>query len=302
MSLLVVGSIGIDTLETPHGKADNVLGGAAVYCGIGASFFANVRVVGVVGEDFAEQHLAFLRAYKLDLDGLEVKPGKTFRWGAKYQADVNIRETLFTDLNVFAAFNPRIPEKYRDSAYVFLGNIQPELQLSVLEQIKQPHLVALDTMNYWIERTPNELRKVLQRVDVLFVNDSEARSLAEDTHLISAIDRIRKMGPKTIIIKKGEHGVLMSHDHSFFSAPGFPLDKVCDPTGAGDTFAGGFMGYMAKTDRLDQSTFRQAAICGSVMASFACEQFGPERFKTLDDSQIRARVNAFHEMTKFVPW
>jgi sugar/nucleoside kinase (ribokinase family) len=302
MSLLVVGSIGFDTLETPFGKAENVLGGAAVYCGIGASFFSAVRVVGVVGEDFLQEHVAFLRAHKLDLDGLEVKPGKTFRWGATYGNDLNSRETLFTDLNVFASFNPRIPEKYRDTEYVFLGNIGPELQLGVLEQIKQPRLVALDTMNYWIERTSAELRKVLQRVDVLFVNDSEARALAEDSNLVSATQRIRKMGPKIIIIKKGEHGALMSTGNSFFSAPAFPLESVCDPTGAGDTFAGGFMGYLAKVDRLDEAAFRQAAICGSTMASFACERFGPERFETLNENEIHNRVNAFHEMTTFVPW
>jgi len=302
MSLLVVGSIGFDTLETPFGRAEEVLGGAAVYCGIGASFFSTVRVVGVVGEDFSNEHIAFLRTYKLDLDGLEVKPGKTFRWGATYGDDLNTRKTLFTDLNVFASFNPRIPEKYRDSTYVFLGNIGPELQLSVLEQIKQPRLVALDTMNYWIERTPIELRKVLQRVDVLLVNDSEAKSLAGDNNLVNATRLIRKMGPKTIIIKKGEHGALMSTGDSFFTAPAFPLETVCDPTGAGDTFAGGFMGHLAKADRIDEMTFRQAAICGSTMASFACERFGPERFQTLQETEIHQRVNAFHEMTKFVPW
>ncbi len=302
MSFLVVGSIGFDSLETPFGKADEVLGGTAVYCGISASFFSNARLVGVVGEDFSEKEMAFLRSYRLDLDGVEIKAGKSFRWGATYGADLNSRETLFTDLNVFASFNPRIPEKYRDSTYVFLGNIGPELQLSVLEQIKQPRLVALDTMNYWIERTPDELRKVLKRVDVLLVNDSEAKSLADHTNLVNATKLIRKMGPKIIIIKKGEHGALMSTGENFFCTPAFPLETVCDPTGAGDTFAGGFMGYLAKVDKLDETAFRQAAICGSAMASFACEQFGPERFQTLDDSQIRARVNAFYEMTKFLPW
>jgi len=302
MSLLVVGSIGFDTLETPFGKVEEVLGGTAVYCGISASFFSGARLVGVVGEDFSEKEMAFLRSYRLDLDGVEIKPGKSFRWGATYGVDLNSRETLFTDLNVFASFNPRIPEKYHDSTYVFLGNIGPELQLSVLEQIKQPRLVALDTMNYWIERTPNELRKVLQRVDVLLVNDSEAKSLADHQNLVNATKLIRKMGPKIIIIKKGEHGALLSTGENFFCAPAFPLETVCDPTGAGDTFAGGFMGYLAKADKLDETAFRQAAICGSTMASFACERFGPERFQSLDDSQIRARVNAFHEMTKFVPW
>ena len=302
MSLLVVGSIGLDTVETPYGKTDEILGGAAVYCGLGASFFANVRLVGVVGDDFPEKHLALLRAQRLDLDGVEIKPGKTFRWGATYGADLNTRETRFTELNVFANFNPQIPEKYRDSQYVFLGNIGPELQLSVLEQIKQPRLVALDTMNYWIERTPNELRKVLKRVDVLFVNDSETRALAEDAHLVSAARRIREMGPKTIVIKKGEHGVLLSGSDGFFSAPAFPLENVCDPTGAGDTFAGGFMGHLAKAQRQDEASFRQAAVCGSAMASFACERFGTERFQSLSEAEISQRVKAFHELTKFALW
>ena len=302
MSLLVVGSMGLDTVETPQGRADEVLGGAAVYCGVGASFFATARLVGVVGEDFPEEAMDFLRAHRLDLDGVEVKPGKTFRWGATYGNDLNSRETLFTHLNVFASFNPQIPEKYRDSQYVFLGNIGPELQRAVLEQIKEPRLVALDTMNYWIERTPAELRNVLKRVHVLLVNDSEARSLAEDPNLVSAARRIRQMGPHTIIIKKGEHGVLMCNHDGFFSAPAFPLEKVCDPTGAGDTFAGGFMGYLAKVGRQDETALRQAVVCGSAMASFACELFGLERFRTLSEHEIRERVQAFHAMTTFSPW
>lgn len=302
MSLLVVGSMGLDTVETPFGKVDDALGGAAVYCGVGASYFAEVRLVGVVGEDFPEEEMAFLRSRKLDLEGVEVKPGKTFRWGATYGTDLNTRETLFTDLNVFGSFNPQIPEKYRDTPYVFLGNIGPDLQLAVLQQIKRPRLVALDTMNYWIERTPAQLREVLKQVDVLFVNDAEARSLAEDANLICAANRVRQLGPKIIVIKKGEHGVLMCHGEAFFCAPAFPLEKVYDPTGAGDTFAGGFMGHLARVDRVDDAALRQAVICGSAMASFICESFGLERFRNLSESEINERVNAFHEITKFVPW
>ena len=302
MSLLVVGSMGLDTLETPFGKADEQLGGAAVYCGVGASYFTGVRVVGVVGEDFPQAHMDFMRSRRLDLEGVEVKPGKTFRWGATYGHDLNNRETLFTDLNVFAGFNPRIPDRYRDTPYVFLGNIGPELQLAVLDQIVKPRLVGLDTMNYWIERTPEILHQVLKRVDVLFVNDSEAKQLAGDVNLVHAARRIREMGPTVIIIKKGEHGVMMFRDDNVFCAPAFPLEKVCDPTGAGDTFAGGFMGHLARIAKLDEVTFRQAAICGSAMASFACENFGPERFRTLADGEITRRVEAFHKMTTFVPW
>lgn len=302
MSLLVVGSIGLDTVETPFGKVEEVLGGAAVYCSVGASYFADVRLVGVVGEDFPEKEMAFLRSRKLDLDGVEVRPGKTFRWGAMYGTDLNTRQTLFTDLNVFGRFDPQIPEKYRDTPYVFLGNIGPELQLAVLRQMRRPRLVALDTMNYWIERTAEQLREVLKQVDVLFVNDAEARSLAEDTNLVCAAARVRELGPKTIVVKKGEHGVLMCTGKTFFCAPAYPLEKVCDPTGAGDTFAGGFMGYLAKADRVDDAALRQAVICGSAMASFICESFGLDRLRTLSEQEIRERVHAFHEMTTFESW
>jgi sugar/nucleoside kinase (ribokinase family) len=303
MSLLVIGSLGLDTVETPFGAVENVIGGTAVYCSVAASYFTTVRLVGVVGKDFPQLDIAFLRGRGVDLDGLEIKPGKSFSWGGRYGYDLNSRDTLFTHLNVFEAFNPRLPEKYRDTPFVFLGNIGPELQLSVLEQIKRPQLVALDTMNYWIERTPAELARVLKRVDVLLINDSEMRELAGEYNLVKAARRIREMGPKVIIIKKGEHGAVMITGEHFFWAPAYPLENVFDPTGAGDTFAGGFMGYITKVGTLDESILRQAVIYGSTFASFVVEDFSIGRIRNLREEEIRQRFSNFHEMTRFTqPW
>ena len=303
MSLLVVGSMGLDTIETPWGRAEDVIGGTAIYCGVTASYFANVNLVGVVGEDFPAAEIEFLKSRNIDLAGLEIKPGKSFRWGGKYHLDLNSRDTLFTHLNVFETFQPVIPEKYRDTPFVFLGNIGPDLQLDVLNQVRNPQFVALDTMNYWIERTPEALRRVLARIDVLLVNDSEARQLAEEPNLVKAARLIRKMGPKIIIIKKGEHGAIMASDGTFFWAPAFPLENAFDPTGAGDTFAGGFMGYVTKANKLDDATLRQAVVYGSTFASFAVEKFSLDRIRDLKEEEVRARFGEFQSMTRFTrPW
>ncbi|MCI0693771.1 PfkB family carbohydrate kinase [candidate division KSB1 bacterium] len=303
MSLLVIGSLGLDTVETPFGTVENAIGGTAVYCSVSASHFTQVNLVGVIGEDFPSTEIAFLRSRGIDLDGLEIKPGKSFSWGGRYGFDLNSRDTLFTHLNVFETFNPRIPEKYRDTPFIFLGNIGPDLQLSVLEQISKPQLVALDTMNYWIERTPAELARVLKRVDVLLVNDSEMRQLSGEHNLLKAARQVRAMGPKIIVVKKGEHGAIMITDGRFFYAPAFPLENVFDPTGAGDTFAGGFMGYLTKCRRIDEAALRQAIIYGSTFASFVVEDFSIGRLRHLREDEIRTRFINFHEMTKFLkPW
>jgi sugar/nucleoside kinase (ribokinase family) len=303
MSLLVIGSLGLDTVETPFGAVKDVIGGTAVYCSVSAGYFTKVNLVGVVGEDFPPAEISFLRHSGVDIDGLEIKPGKSFSWGGRYGYDLNSRDTLFTHLNVFETFNPRLPEKYRDTPFVFLGNIGPELQLRVLKQIKQPQLVALDTMNYWIELMPAELAAVLKHVDVLLVNDSEMRQLSGEYNLIKGARRVREMGPKIIIVKKGEHGAIMITSENFFYAPAYPLENVFDPTGAGDTFAGGFMGYLAQCGRVDENILRQAVIYGSTFASFVVEDFSIGRLRHLQENEIRHRFINFHEMTRFVrPW
>ncbi|MFQ5708432.1 MAG: PfkB family carbohydrate kinase [bacterium] len=299
MSILVVGSVAFDSVETPLGKAEEALGGSATYFSAAASYFAPVQLVAVVGQDFREDRLDFLRQRNVDLTGLEIKEGKTFRWGGKYNFDLNMRETLFTHLNVFENFQPRIPQAYRDSQHVFLANIAPELQLEVLSQIRAPRLVALDTMNFWIEGSLSALQKTLGKVDVLIVNDSEARQLAEEFNLFRASKAIHEMGPKVIIIKKGEHGALMITADSYFWAPAYPLETIYDPTGAGDSFAGGFMGYLAKVDDLSQESLRRAIIFGSTMASFCVEKFSMERLKELNEEAIRQRFQEFWKMTNF---
>lgn len=304
MSLLVVGSLGLDTVETPFGKATDVIGGTAIYCGVTASYFTTVRLVGVVGEDFPQVEIDYFRQRGIDLSGLEIKPGKSFSWGGRYHLDLNMRDTLFTHLNVFESFRPTLPPQYRDTPFVFLGNIGPELQLEVLNQMTTPpRLVSLDTMNYWIERTPEALSRVLRHVDVLLVNDSEARQLAREANLVKASRYIHDLGPKTIIIKKGEHGALMISRGQYFWAPAYPLENVFDPTGAGDTFAGGFMGYLAQAGAIDDRTLRQAVIYGSTFASFVVEDFSLRRIRNLSPEEITRRFNEFHTMTRFTtPW
>lgn len=299
MDLLVVGSIGFDSIETPHGKTEKQLGGTAVFCSVAASYFTKVGMVATVGSDFPEHHVDFLKSKNVDLTGLTKLDGETFHWGARYHHNMNRRDTLFTHLNVFEQFSPEIPQAYRDTPFLFLGNIAPSLQMHVLDQMTAPKIVALDTMNFWIEGTPDDLAKVLRKTKVLLVNDEEAAQLTGEGNHLKAAKAINKMGPEIVIIKKGEHGAAMIHDNEYFYAPAFPLDQVSDPTGAGDTFAGGFMGYLAKASRIDKGTLRRAMVFGSAMASFAVENFSVERLRHLVSDEIDQRFDAFHEMVSF---
>lgn len=299
MSILVVGSVAYDTVETPFGKAERVLGGSASFFSVAASFFTPVRLVAVVGEDFGEAQLAAFRGRPIDLDGLERTAGKTFHWQGKYSYDLNHRDTICTDLNVFEFFKPRLPQSYRDVEHVFLGNIDPELQLDVLEQVERPRLVACDTMNFWIGGKPEALRRTLARVDVLLVNDAEARELSGEWNVVKAARAIRALGPRTLVIKKGEHGVLMFSDAGSFAAPAYPLEDVFDPTGAGDTFAGGFLGYLASSADGGEATLRRAVIMGSALASFCVEAFSLDRLLRLTRPEIDERFRLFKKLTHF---
>ncbi len=300
MSLLVVGSVAFDAIETPFGKVDRTLGGAASYFALAASHFVPVRLVGIVGEDFTERDEAVFRGRKIDLTGLEHVPGKSFFWSGRYSRNMNERTTLATELNVFASFRPKLPESYLDSQYIFLGNIDPTLQRSVLKQVRgKPKAVGLDTMNFWIEGTPSELRETLKHVQILTINDDETRQLTGEHNLFRAAKLVFKMGPKTLIIKRGEHGALMVHDGFVFSVPAFPLEEVHDPTGAGDTFAGGFMGYLASKGRVNEQTLRSAMVYGSVLASFTVERFGVERLAKVTRKEIAARARQFARLTTF---
>lgn len=298
-SILTVGSVAFDSVKTPFGEVSRVVAGAATYFSIAASFFTGVRLVGVVGDDFLDDHLSVFTGRRVELDGLQRVAGETFRWRGEYSSDLNTRETIYTYLNVFEDFRPRIPDRFRSTPFVFLANIHPSLQLEVLEQVKQPELVALDTMNYWIEGTPEELQKVLSRVDILVINDSEARQLSEEGNLVKAARIIQGMGPERVVIKRGESGVLMTRPEGFFAVPGLPLDRVCDPTGAGDTFAGGFLGFLAAATKITDQVVNQAVIAGSVMASFAVEEFGLDRLLTLTDMEIKQRFGEFKRLTHF---
>lgn len=299
MSILVVGSVAFDSVETPFGKVDEVLGGSGTYFSTSASFFSDISLVAVVGEDFPSEHLEFLKQRNVDLEGVQVVPGKTFRWKGEYGYDLNEAKTLDTQLNVFEHFRPKLPESYRDAEFVFLGNIDPELQLEVLSQVRNPKLVACDTMNFWISGKREALVKTLARVDILMINESEVRQLAAEANLIKAAQTILAMGPKTIVIKRGEYGALMFSEHTIFSAPAYPLEAVFDPTGAGDTFAGGFMGYLAANQNLSDASVRQAIIFGSVMASFTVEDFSLNRLKNLEYREIEERFRRFKLLTEF---
>lgn len=299
MSILVVGSIALDSVETPFGKVEEVLGGSAVYFSVAASFFVPVKLVGVVGKDFPAQHLNFLRERNIDIQGLKQEEGATFRWKGNYGYDLNEARTLDTRLNVFERFRPEIPEEYRRSEYVFLANIDPALQHDVLTQVERPKVIACDTMNFWIEHKPDALKETIRRIDILIINEAEARELAKEVNLVKAGRSILSMGPKTLIVKQGNYGALMFTDSSVFSAPAYPLEDTVDPTGAGDTFAGGFMGYLAKTNNLTDGGIRQAIIVGSVMASFAVEQFSLNRLRTLTYQEIEKRYGEFISLTLF---
>jgi len=295
LSILVVGSLGLDTIETPFAKVEESLGGSAVYISLAASFFSpEVKLVGVVGEDFPEKYIQLLRDHHIDLEGLQiVKGGKTFRWSGKYHYDMNSRETIFTELNVFKDFNPVIPENYRDSKFIVLGNIDPDLQMNVLNQLNHPEFIICDTMNYWIERKNEALRKLLTMVDLLVVNDSEARLLANHPNLIRAAKMILEMGPKKLVIKKGEHGSLLITRDTIFVAPAFPLENISDPTGAGDTFAGGMVGYLSRVNSINDEELKKAIIYGSVLASFCVEKFSVDGLLSLNDAKINDRFNQF---------
>src|SRR5512145_451700 len=292
MSLLVVGSVALDSLETPFGRRDDVLGGSASYFSVCASFFAGgTRMVAVVGEDFPEDHVRFFASRGVDLAGLVRRPGRTFRWKGRYEFDLNTAHTLDTQLNVFAEFHPELPAHYRDSEYVFLGNIDPDLQRAVLDQVRAPRFVACDTMNFWIASKRESLLRTLRRVDMLFVNDAEARQLAEEHNVVKAARRILSFGPRALVVKRGEYGALFFSGEEVFAASAYPLPAVYDPTGAGDSFAGGFMGYVARTRREDHATMRRAIVLGSVLASFTVEQFSLDRLRTLAPGEIRGRFD-----------
>ncbi len=299
MAILVVGSVAFDSVETPFGSADDALGGSATYFSTSASFFAPVRLVAVVGEDFPEEHISMLAEKGVDLKGLKRAKGRTFRWKGRYGFDLNEAHTLDTQLNVFEDFFPDIPEDYRDTPYIFLGNIDPDLQMEVLNQVRKPRLVACDTMNFWIERKPDALERLLKRVDILTINEGEARELSGEPNLVKASRKILDMGPKGLIIKRGEYGVLMFNGSSIFATPAYPLESVFDPTGAGDTFAGGFMGFIAYTDSIEEDSIRQAIVVGSVMASFNVEDFSLNRLKSLTYDEIEARYREFKRLTEF---
>ncbi len=297
--LVVVGSVALDSIEIKGKMHDDLLGGSASFFAAAASYFAPVKLVAVVGDDFPKEHLDFLRGRGVDLGGLEKRAGKTFRWKGRYSEDLASRTSLDTQLNVFADFSPKLPDGWRESEFVFLGNIHPSLQLDVLEQLKKPRLVAMDTMNFWIEGEPAALAKVLERVDLVVLNDEEARQLSREHNLPRAARTIRAMGPKTIIIKRGESGALLFHEHGVFAAPAYPLEEVVDPTGAGDTFGGGFMGYLAKARDLGPQAVRRAMFYGSVMASFLVEDFSLDRLRNLSDGEIEGRYRAFRDLTHF---
>ena len=298
-SILVVGSVAYDTVETPFGRAERVLGGSASFFSVAASFFVPVSLVGVVGRDFGEEQLAAFRGRPIDLAGLERTEGDTFHWQGKYSYDLNSRETICTELNVFEFFKPRIPESYRRCSHVFLGNIDPLLQREVLDQVARPRVVACDTMNFWISGKPEELRRTLERVDVLLINDAEARQLSGEWNIVKAARAIRAMGPRTLVLKKGEHGVLMFSDHGSFAAPAYPLEQVFDPTGAGDTFAGGFLGYLAASGGEGDAALRRAVVMGSTLASFCVEAFSLDRLLRLTRAEIEERFRLFRGLTQF---
>ena len=300
MSLLVVGSVAFDAIESPYGKVDRIIGGAATYFAVAASFFCPVSLVGIVGDDFTEKDEAIFRGRKIDTAGLERANGKSFFWAGKYSEFLNERVTLATELNVFADFNPKLPEKFRAAKYVFLANIAPDLQRSVLKQVKgRPKLAALDTMNYWIERTPAELRETLKHVDILVINDSETRQLSNEHNLLRAARHIFKMGPSTLVVKRGEYGAMLVDKQGVFCVPAFPVEEPHDPTGAGDSFAGGVMGYLAGCGQSNDAALRRAMVYGSVLGSFAVEEFGPERLRKLKQKEIHARARHFLKLTQF---
>jgi len=299
--LVIVGTVAFDAIETPFGKTDKILGGAATYIGLAASQFkVDGAIVSIVGGDFPKEDLKMLEENGMDISGLEVvEDGKTFFWSGKYHNDMNTRDTLITNLNVLADFNPQVPQKYRDAEVVMLGNLHPLVQLGVIEQMDAPKLIVLDTMNFWMDSALNELMQVIAKVDVITINDEEARQLSGEYSLVKAAQKIREMGPNYVVIKKGEHGALLFDDDDVFFAPAMPLREVFDPTGAGDTFAGGFTGYLARTGDYSYDNMKNAVINGSALASFCVEKFGPERLLNLTNSEVHQRIQQFKSLTQF---
>lgn len=301
MKILSVGSVAFDSIKTPFGEAKNLLGGSATYFSLAARFFATPAIVAVVGQDFTDEHRQIFTKNDIDVSGLVKLPGKTFAWGGEYGFDLNTRQTLFTHLNVFENFKPQLHEEHQNAPFVFLGNIQPNLQKLVLNQIKHPKLVGLDTMNLWIQNTPTELAEVLKLIDVLVINDSEARQLSQEHNLAKAAKKIRlMMRPQAVlVIKQGEHGLLMFYNNTIFNLPGYLLEDVFDPTGAGDSFAGGFMGYLAQAGEITEANLKRACVFGSVVASFCVEDFGTKRLETLTKQDIDQRFAQFKQLTYF---
>lgn len=306
MSILVVGSVALDSIQTPFGKVKDTLGGAATYFSAAARLYDEVNLVAVVGTDFPQEHIQFFKERNINLDGLQIAEGKTFRWSGRYSYDMNTAETLDTQLNVFATFHPELPECYREAGYIFLANIDPVLQLEVLSQVRRPKLTVLDTMNYWINYRKEALSQVIASVDIVLMNEAEARQYANTFSLIRAARKILSLGPKALVVKKGEYGAVMFANggdptRSYFFAPAYPLEKIQDPTGAGDSFAGGFMGYLAQQDSTARDDIRRAIIHGSVVASFTVEDFGVDRLRTLTKEDIQARYLEFKNFTNFEP-
>lgn len=299
--LLVVGSVAFDSVETPFGKGEDLLGGSATYFSLAASNFTSPSVVAVVGEDFGDDHSQVLRMRNIDVSGIEQAKGKSFRWGGKYHFDLNSRDTLFTELNVFESFKPKLSAGHKNADYVFLGNIHPALQKEVLNQIEKSKFIGLDTMNFWMDNAPQDLNEVLRMIDIFIINDSEARQFSGEHNLVKAAKKILGMmkGKSALIIKRGEYGLLLFHNDKMFHLPGYPLEDVVDPTGAGDSFAGGFMGYLAKTDNINWDNLKKACVAGSVIASFCVEKLGTKRLQEISSEDINRRFSDFKTLTHF---
>lgn len=299
MAILVVGSVALDTIETPFGRREEVLGGSAMYFSVAASYFDQVFLVGVVGTDFPDEGIHLLKDHGVDVAGLQQEPGKTFRWSTRYHPDMNHRDTLDTQLNVFETFSPRIPENYTHATHLFLANIHPSLQLEVLSQVTNPGIVISDTMNLWIDSTAGELDQVIAETDIFLLSDSEARQLTDEPNLFKAAKQLLRRGPDHLIIKKGEHGAMLVNEKGTFFAPGYPLEDIVDPTGAGDVFAGGVVGHLSRLNSMADTDLRQAIIYGSTLASYNVESFGLERLSSLSQEDIKERYNKFKELTAF---
>lgn len=302
MSLISVGTMAFDAIETPFGKVDRIIGGSGTYVAYAASQFTTpIQQISIVGYDFPEEEMQALRDRGVQLEGVEVVPDKkSFFWSGRYHLDMNSRDTLVTDLNVLADFNPVVPESYQGAEFLMLGNLSPQIQMSVIEQLRErPKLIVMDTMNFWMEIALDELKAVLKKVDVLMVNDSEARQLSGEVSLVKAAKVIQEMGPRFLVIKKGEHGALLFHENKVFFAPALPLEEVFDPTGAGDTFAGGFIGYLAKTKDISFDNMKTAIIVGSALASFCVEKFGPNRMKEITQADVEERLSEFVQLVNF---